>query len=101
MSIFYYKWIYVSFFIYIDLTSGNRDKAESFLLRVSKFYIKFLLWFGLDSYNMVLVTLWNTTFLGMVTAEMFQSLHKKDVMQKMTENFDEVGKALSLHALFI
>ncbi|XP_057260499.1 cohesin subunit SA-2-like isoform X3 [Pezoporus wallicus] len=26
---------------------------------------------------------------GMVTAEMFQSLHKKDVMQKMTENFDE------------
>ncbi|KFP86525.1 Cohesin subunit SA-2, partial [Acanthisitta chloris] len=26
---------------------------------------------------------------GMVTAEMFQSLHKKDVMQKMTETFDE------------
>ncbi|KFW95506.1 Cohesin subunit SA-2, partial [Phalacrocorax carbo] len=26
---------------------------------------------------------------GMVTAEMFQSLHKKDVMRKMTENFDE------------
>uniref|UniRef100_A0A672UC67 Cohesin subunit SA n=1 Tax=Strigops habroptila TaxID=2489341 RepID=A0A672UC67_STRHB len=26
---------------------------------------------------------------GMVTAEMFESLHKKDVMLKMTENFDE------------
>ncbi|NXK95086.1 STAG2 protein, partial [Formicarius rufipectus] len=26
---------------------------------------------------------------GMVTAEMFQSLHKKDVMRKMTETFDE------------
>ncbi|NXA08081.1 STAG2 protein, partial [Sapayoa aenigma] len=26
---------------------------------------------------------------GMVTAEMFQSLHKKDVMRKMTESFDE------------
>ncbi|XP_061854326.1 cohesin subunit SA-2-like isoform X2 [Colius striatus] len=26
---------------------------------------------------------------GMVTAEMFQSLHKKDIMQKMTETFDE------------
>ncbi|NWU48559.1 STAG2 protein, partial [Dromas ardeola] len=26
---------------------------------------------------------------GMVTAEMFQSLRKNDVMQKMTENFDE------------
>ncbi|NXV19059.1 STAG2 protein, partial [Cepphus grylle] len=26
---------------------------------------------------------------GMVTAEMFQSLQKNDVMQKMTENFDE------------
>ncbi|NXK36494.1 STAG2 protein, partial [Piprites chloris] len=26
---------------------------------------------------------------GMVTAEMFQNLHKKDVMRKMTETFDE------------
>ncbi|NXD07506.1 STAG2 protein, partial [Nothocercus nigrocapillus] len=26
---------------------------------------------------------------GLVTAEMFQSLHKKDVMRKMTETFDE------------
>ncbi|NXX90301.1 STAG2 protein, partial [Centropus bengalensis] len=26
---------------------------------------------------------------GMVTAEMFQSLHKRDVMQKLTETFDE------------
>ncbi|NWI90977.1 STAG2 protein, partial [Pitta sordida] len=26
---------------------------------------------------------------GMVTAEMFQSLHKKDIMRKMTESFDE------------
>ncbi|KFQ28716.1 Cohesin subunit SA-2, partial [Merops nubicus] len=26
---------------------------------------------------------------GMVTAEMFQSVHKKDVMRKMTETFDE------------
>ncbi|NXW16495.1 STAG2 protein, partial [Circaetus pectoralis] len=29
---------------------------------------------------------------GMVTAEMFQSLHKKDVMRKMTETFDEDNK---------
>ncbi|KAK4832433.1 hypothetical protein QYF61_023157 [Mycteria americana] len=29
---------------------------------------------------------------GMVTAEMFQSLHKKDVMRKMTETFDENNK---------
>lgn len=37
----------------------------------------------------------------MVTAEMFQSLQKKDVMRKMTETFDEVGPALTLHAFFI
>lgn len=36
----------------------------------------------------------------MVTAEMFQSLQKKDVMQKMTETFDEVGTALILHVGF-
>ncbi|NXJ48712.1 STAG2 protein, partial [Spizaetus tyrannus] len=29
---------------------------------------------------------------GMVTAEMLQSLHKKDVMRKMTETFDEDNK---------
>uniref|UniRef100_A0A8B9CMK6 Cohesin subunit SA n=1 Tax=Anser brachyrhynchus TaxID=132585 RepID=A0A8B9CMK6_9AVES len=29
---------------------------------------------------------------GMVTAEMFQSTHKNDVMQKMTETFDEDGE---------
>lgn len=34
----------------------------------------------------------------MVTAEMFQSLYKKDVMQKMTETFDKVGTALILHS---
>lgn len=31
----------------------------------------------------------------MVTAEMFQSTHKNDVMQKMTETFDEVGAVLT------
>lgn len=34
----------------------------------------------------------------MVTAEMFQSLYKKDVMRKMTETFDKVGTALILHS---
>lgn len=37
----------------------------------------------------------------MVTAEMFQSLHKKDVMRKMTETFDEVGTTLTLLAFFM
>lgn len=40
-------------------------------------------------------------FLGMVTAEMFQSLYKKDVMQKMTETFDKVGATLILQVFFI
>ena len=45
------------------------------------------------------------TFLGVVTAEMFQNSHqqdanrihsnKMDVIQKMTETFDEVGAALT------
>lgn len=33
------------------------------------------------------------TYAGMVTAEMFQSSQNCDVMQKMTETFDEVGSA--------